>query len=315
MAVKEAEYLWMDGKLVKWRDATVHVLTHALHYGSSVFEGMRCYATGEGPACFRLGDHVRRLYDSAKIYRMEIPYAADEIKRAVQDTILANALEGCYVRPLVFRGYGDVGVNPLGCPTKVVIATWEWGAYLGKEALEQGVDVRVSSWTRLAPNTLPALAKAGANYMNSQLVKMEAVLDDYAEGIMLNSQGFVCEGSGENLFAVRDGVLSTPPLSASVLPGITRDSVMTLARDAGFEVREEAIVREFLYLADEVFFTGSAAEVTPIRSIDKVPVGNGRRGPITEKLQDAFSKITSGQAPDRWGWLTPVKPAAEPATS
>lgn len=308
MPVKECEYIWMNGKLVPWRDATVHVLAHGLQYGSVVFEGMRCYRTERGPACFRLPEHVRRLMNSAKIYRMECRFSEKQISEAVLETILANGHQSCYVRPLIYRGYGEVGVNPAGSPIEIAIATWEWGAYLGAEAAEKGVDACVSSWARMGPNTFPALAKSGANYMNSQLTKMEAIQEGYAEGIMLNPQGFVCEGSGENVFAVRDGVLFTPPLSASILPGITRETVIALAGAEGIEVREQNIVREFLYLADETFFSGTAAEITPIRSIDRIKVGSGSRGPITKRLQERFRKIVTG-AEDPYGWLTPVKAA------
>ncbi len=306
MPMQEAEKIWMNGKLVDWHDAKIHVLSHALHYGSSVFEGQRCYKTARGPACFRLQEHTDRLFNSAKIYRMEIPYTREQINEAVLNTIAVNKLESCYVRPLVFRGYEQLGVNPAGCPIEVVIAVWYWGAYLGPEAIEHGVDVCVSSWNRPAPNTFPAMAKAGANYMNSQLIKMEAVQNGYVEGIALDRNGHVSEGSGENLFIVRNGVLITPPLASSVLWGITRDSVMTIARDMGIPVIEDVIPREALYTADEVFFTGSAAEVSPIRSIDKIKIGSGSRGPITEKLQSYFFKYIKGEVEDKYNWLTPV---------
>ncbi len=306
MPMQEADKIWMNGKLVNWSDAKVHVLSHALHYGSSVFEGQRCYKTKRGPACFRLQEHTDRLFNSSKIYRMEIPYTKEEINDAILNTIAVNKLESCYIRPLVFRGYEQLGVNPAGCPIEVVIAVWYWGAYLGPEAIEQGVDVCVSSWNRVAPNTFPAMAKAGANYMNSQLIKMEAVMNGYVEGIALDSYGRVSEGSGENIFIVRNGVLVTPPLASSVLSGITRDSVITIAQDMGIEVIEEEIPREALYIADEVFFTGSAAEVSPIRSIDKIKIGNGRRGPVTEKLQSYFFQYIKGEVEDKFNWLTPV---------
>jgi branched-chain amino acid aminotransferase len=298
--------IWMNGKLVPWDEAKVHILSHALHYGSSVFEGMRAYSTPRGPAVFRLRDHVRRLFDSAKIYKMEIRFSEEEIAEAIRETIRANALDACYVRPLVYRGFGEVGVSPYGSPVDVAIATWVWGAYLGKDAAGAGVDVQVSSWGRFSPNTLPALAKAAANYMNSQLVKMEALDNGFAEGIILNATGNVCEGSGENVFVVWSGKIRTPPIASSILHGITRDSVMRIARDLGHEVVEEEVPRELLYIADEVFLTGSAAEITPVRSVDRRPVGGGLRGPVTAGLQKAFSEITSGCGEDRYGWLDRV---------
>jgi len=306
MPINESKYIWHNGELVPWHEAKVHVLAHVLHYGSSVFEGMRCYATPDGPAAFCLDQHLRRLFDSAKIYRMEIPYAVEELKQAVFDTVRANGHEACYVRPLVFRGYGEIGVDPRGCPVEVVIATIEWGRYLGADAIEQGIDVCVSSWSRMAPNTFPALAKCGANYANSQLMKMEALENGYAEAIALDDSGRVSEGSGENLFLVRDGVIITPPLASSALSGITRQCVMTLANDAGFPLQEQVIPRELLYIADELFFTGTAAEITPIRSVDKVKIGKGGRGPITKALQQRFFDIVQGRASDVHGWLTPV---------
>jgi branched-chain amino acid aminotransferase len=306
MPFEDVKKVWMNGRLVDFADAKIHVLSHALHYGSGVFEGARCYNTARGPAVFRLHEHVRRMYDSCKIYRMEIPIPIDEFKQACIDTIAANEFEDCYLRPIVYRGFHSLGVHPGNCPIDVVIAVWKWGAYLGPEALEQGVDVRVSSWNRMAPNTFPAMAKATANYMNSQLIRLEASADGYSEGIALDVQGYVSEGSGENVFLVRDGVISTPPLGASVLPGITRDSIMRMARDLGYEVVERLIPRESLYIADEIFFTGSAAEVTPIRSIDRITIGAGRRGPVTEKIQREFFAYIRGEVDDRYGWLTPV---------
>lgn len=305
--IKEAKYIWMNGELIPWKEAKVHVLSHALHYASSVFEGIRCYKTPKGPHIFRLKDHIKRLFDSAKIYRMEIPYAMDEIIDACKKTIIENELEECYIRPLVFRGYHSLGVNPMDCPVEVVIAVWEWGKYLGPEALEKGVDVMISSWTRIAPNTVPPLAKASGNYANGQLIKMEAILYGFSEGIALDSMGFVSEGSGENIFAVRDGVIYTPFLDACILPGITRDTVIKLAREAGYEVREVMLPREFLYIADEVFFTGTAAEITPIKSIDKMPIGKGERGPVTKRLQEMFFSYINGEVPDKHGWLEPLK--------
>jgi branched-chain amino acid aminotransferase len=300
--------VWVNGTLVDWADAKIHLASHVIHYGSGVFEGMRCYDTPRGSACFRLDSHVSRLFSSAKIYRMELSTSESAFQEAVIETIAANRFKACYIRPIVYRGYGALGVNPFPCPVDMAILCWEWGAYLGKEAMEEGVDVRVSSWTRFAPNTLPALAKSTANYANSQLIKMDAVVDGYSEGIALDTSGFVSEGSGENLFLVRDGVLYTPTLTASILPGITRDTVIALARDLGYTVRQEPIAREMLYLADELFFSGTAAEITPIRSVDKIQIGNGRRGPMTEALQHAFFDAINGIVPDRHGWLTFVYP-------
>jgi branched-chain amino acid aminotransferase len=281
-------------------------------YGSSVFEGIRCYSTPGGPAVFRLREHVRRMVDSARIYRMEdVGFTSDQLCEAMLEVVRVNRMESCYIRPIVLRGYGEMGVNPARNPIDVYIACWNWGTYLGAEALAEGVDVCVSSWTRIAPNTLPTLAKAGANYMNSQLIKMEALANGYAEGIALDSHGYVSEGSGENIFVVRDGRIHTPPLGASVLPGITRDSVLTLARAAGIPVVETIVPREMLYIADEVFFSGTAAEITPIRSVDRITVGQGRRGPVAERLQKDFFGVIDGTAPDVHGWLTPVHaPAA-----
>ena len=305
--IKATEKIWHNGKLINWDDAKIHVLAHVTSYGSSVFEGVRCYATPSGPMIFRVREHARRLHDSAKIYRMEIPFTIDELSAAMADIVRVNKMDSCYIRPLVLRGYGGMGVLATKeNPVETYIATWEWGKYLGGEALEQGVDVCVSSWTRLAPNTLPAMSKAGANYMNSQLIRMEAAANGYAEGIALDASGYVSEGSGENIFVVRDGKIVTPPLGASVLPGITRDTVMQLAAEMGIQVTETLVPREMLYIADEVFFSGTAAEVTPVRSIDKIVVGKGKRGPITEKLQSAFFALVEGKTKDKHGWLTPV---------
>jgi branched-chain amino acid aminotransferase len=304
------EKIWHNGRFIKWEDATIHVLSHVVSYGTSVFEGIRCYSTPAGPAVFRMREHVRRLLDSAKIYRMEnIGFNADQLAEAMLETIRVNHMDSCYLKPIVMRGYGDVGVNPLKNPIEVYIACWNWGKYLGEEALAQGVDVCVSSWTRMAPNTLPAMAKAGANYMNSQLIKMEAIANGYVEGIALDTNGYVSEGSGENIFIVRDGKIHTPPLGASVPPGITRNCVLTLAGELGIPVVETLVPRELLYIADEVFFSGTAAEITPIRSIDHIQVGKGRRGPVAEQLQKEFFGITDGSKPDRFGWLTPVQAA------
>ncbi|MDO8869483.1 MAG: branched-chain amino acid transaminase [Methanobacteriaceae archaeon] len=304
MAWDESGKIWFNGELVDWGDAKMHVLSHVVHYGSSVFEGIRCYRNEKGSAVFRLEEHVERLFDSGKIYRMEIPFSQEEICKAILETIETNQLEECYIRPVVFRGYGELGVNPLKNPLEVVIAAWEWGSYLGQEALELGVDVGVSTWRRMAPDTLPNMAKAGANYMNSQLVKMEALENGYDEGIMLDYQGMVSEGSGENIFIIKDDIIYTPSMSSSVLKGITRDSIIKLAKSMDLNVREEQIPREMLYLADEIFLTGTAAEVTPIRSVDKITIGNGKRGLITEKLQKNFFKILKGEVNDEFGWLT-----------
>jgi branched-chain amino acid aminotransferase len=296
--------VWKNGRLIPWKDATIHMASHVVHYGSSIFEGLRAYETKKGPAIFRLADHTRRLFNSCKIYRMEIPYSPDEINAAVVECVRANKFKSCYIRPIVYRGYGTLGVNPMPNPVECAVLVWEWGRYLGPEAMENGVDVCVSSWWRMAPNTFPALAKSGANYMNSQLIKMEALLEGYEEGIALNIRGHISEGSGENLFLVKDGVVLTPPLSSSVLPGITRDSVMSLFADMGVKVVEDTIPREMLYIADEVFFTGSAAEITPIRSIDKIVIGDGKRGPLTAKVQAAYFEILDGTREDARGWLT-----------
>lgn len=310
--LKATAHIWHNGKLIRWEDAKLHVLSHVVSYGSSVFEGVRCYETVNGPAVFRAPEHSRRLLDSGKIYRMDIPYSTEQLTQAMVEIVRANDLRSCYIRPIALRGYGDVGVLPLNNPIEVYIAAWEWGKYLGEDALAQGVDVCVSSWTRIAPNTLPALAKAGANYMNSQLIRMEAAKNGYAEGIALDNNGFVSEGSGENIFVVRDGKIHTPPLGASVLPGITRDTILKLAAKLEIPIVETIIPREFLYIADEVFFSGTAAEVTPIRSVDRVQVGAGKRGPITEKIQKRFFEIVQGVAKDEFGWLTPVSAVTEP---
>ena len=309
------EKIWHNGRFIRWEEATIHVLSHVVSYGTSVFEGIRCYATPSGPAVFRLREHVRRLVDSAKIYRMEnLGFSAAQLAEAMLEVVRVNKMDSCYIRPIVIRGYGEMGVNPLKNPIEVYIACWSWGKYLGEEALAEGVDVCVSSWARIAPNTLPALAKAGANYMNSQLVKMEALANGYSEGIALDANGYVSEGSGENIFVVRDGKIHTPPLGASVLPGITRDSVLTLARELGIPLVETIIPREMLYIADEVFFSGTAAEITPIRSIDRIPIGKGRRGPVAEKLQKEFFAVINGTRKDQHGWLSPVH-ADQPAAA
>jgi branched-chain amino acid aminotransferase len=308
MAFAGTGKIWMNGKLVEWKDATIHIASHVIHYGSGVFEGARCYATSKGSACFRLDEHLQRLINSAKIYRMEYPLDVAGWREAVLGTIRANKMKACYIRPLVYRGYDTLGVNPLPNPVDAAILLWEWGAYLGQEAIEQGVDMKISTWSRLAPNTLPAMAKATANYANSALIKMEALADGYSEGIALDVYGNVSEGSGQNLFAVRDGLIYTPPISASILGGITRASIMTLAHELGFTVIETDLPRESLYIADEVFCVGTAAEVTPIRSIDKLKIGSGRRGPVTEALQRAFFDVVNGNVPDTHEWLTYVYP-------
>ncbi len=303
MPIKSTEFIWMNGALVKWNDANVHILTHALHYGSSWFEGIRCYPTKRGPAVFRLDDHLRRIVDSAKIYRAQVPYSVDQLTSAVMETIRANKLTSCYIRPLVYRGYAEMGLNPLGCPVDVMVAVWEWGAYLGAESIEQGIDACVSSWRRPAMDTIPTLAKSGGNYLNAQLIKMEALQNGYAEGISLDVNGSVSEGSGENIFVIRDGMIYTPPMSTGLLPGITRASVMTLAGELGIPVKEMEIPREMLYIADEIFLTGTAAELTPVRSVDRITVGNGIAGPLTRKLQQAFFAIIN-DGTDSHGWLT-----------
>ena len=300
--------IWFNGKLVPWDEASVHVLSHALHYGSSVFEGIRVYKTPDGPQAFRLTDHVRRLYDSAKIYRMPIPYECDELIDVCKEVIVANDLtEGAYIRPIALRGYGEIGLAPKpDHPVDVAVAAWEWGAYLGAEGLERGVDVCISSWQRVAPNTLPSLAKAGGNYLSSQLISLEAKQRGFAEGIALATDGTVSEGAGENLFVIRGGRVIAPPTTSSILTGITRDTAIRLLERLGHTVVEQTIAREALYLADEMFFTGTAAEITPIRSVDGIEIGSGSRGPITEQLQSAFFGLFSGDTEDSDGWLEGV---------
>ena len=306
MAFSGTGKIWMNGKLVDWKDATIHVATHVVHYGTGVFEGIRAYDSKRGTNVFRLTEHMHRLWDSCRVYRMEPTFSYEQLNEAVLETIRANGFKSCYIRPLVYRGYSQLGVNRMPCPVDVAVIVWEWGQYLGDEALAKGVDVGVSSWTRLAPNTLPAMAKATANYANSGLIKMQATVDGYAEGIALDERGLVSEGSGQNLFLVRNNIVYTPSLTSSILEGITRNTVMQLAKDLGFEVREQPLPREFLYLADEAFFCGTAVEVTPIRSIDKIQVGNGKRGPITAALQERFFGTVRGELPDVHNWLTPV---------
>ena len=296
--------VWINGKLIPWKEANIHIASHVIHYGSSLFEGFRAYDTPKGSVIFRLDTHIKRLYNSCKMYRMEIPFTQDQFEKAVIDTIKANDFKECYIRPVVYRGYGALGVDPFPNPVDSAILVWEWGQYLGDGALENGVDVKISTWQRMAPNTFPALAKSGANYMNSQLIKMEAILEGYAEGIGLNVRGHISEGSGENIFLVMDGKIHTPPLSASILPGIIRDTVIHLAKDLDISLTEETLPREMLYIADEIFFTGSAAEITPIRSVDKINIGKGKRGPITKILQDEYFAYINGEREDKYNWLT-----------
>ncbi len=316
MSFDGAKLIWMNGQMMPWEKASVHVMAHALHYGSSVFEGIRMYGTPAGPKIFRLGDHVRRLFDSAKIYRMQLPYSIDELTTVCKQVCLANDLiDGAYIRPVAFLGYGEIGLAPkAGHQVDVAVGAWKWGAYLGADGLEKGVDVCVSSWQRVAPNTIPSMAKAGGNYLSSQLISTEAKRLGFAEGIALSTDGTVSEGAGENLFVIRDGQLMTPPSTASILTGITRDTIIKLANDLGLTVREQSIAREALYLADEMFFTGTAAEVTPIRSVDRIEIGAGKRGPITEQLQNAFFGLFDGSTEDRYGWLDGLD-EAQPAVA
>ena len=305
MAIQKNEKIWHNGRMIPWEDATLHVMSHVVNYGSSVFEGIRCYSQPKGPAIFRAHEHMQRLLDSAKIYRMDVDYTRDELVNAMTELVGINGVAPCYIRPIVLRGYGEAGVNPSNTPIEVDIANYPWGKYLGHGA-DEGVDVCVSTWTRIAPNTLPAMAKSGANYMNSQLIKMEAIVNGYVEGIALDTNGYVSEGSGENLFVVRQGTIYTAPLGNSVLPGITRDSVIRIAKDLKVPVVEQVIPREMLYIADEVFFCGTAAEITPIRSVDKIMVGKGHTGPVTKAIRDEFYGIINGTEPDRYHWFTPV---------
>ena len=314
MPIPKSEFIWMNGELVKWDDAKIHVLSHVVHYGSSVFEGQRVYKTDKGSVAFRLHDHSTRLIRSAKIYRMEIPYTAEEIDAAILNLVAVNGLEACYVRPIAYRGFESLGVDPSPCPVDLTIAVWPWGAYLGEEALEKGASVCFSSWNRLAPNTMPAMAKSGANYMNAQLIKLEAIANGYDEGIGLDRNGFVSEGSAQNFFLVIDKHLYTPTVASSILSGITRDCVIKLARSMGYEVTEMAMPREMVYGADEAFFSGSAAEITPVSRVDQIPIGTGKRGPITNELRKAFFDIIEGRAEDKWKWLTYVPARQEAAT-
>ncbi len=302
MAIKAVDKIWMNGKLVAWKDATIHILSHVIHYGSSWFEGIRCYETKKGSAIFRLDKHLERLYDSTKIYSATIPYSKDQLEEAIVETIVANKMKSCYIRPIVYRGYGDVGVNPLNNPVDVAIAVWEWGTYLGSEALKSGIDVCVSTWTRPAPNTLPTIAKAGGNYLNAQLIKMEALKSGYTEGIALDVFGHVSEGSGENIFMVKNGDVYTPPFTSSILPGVTRSTAMALLKEADYRVIEAPVSREMLTIADELFFTGTAAEITPIRTVDRNVIGEGKPGPVTQDLQKRFFDIVHN-GNDPCGWL------------
>jgi branched-chain amino acid aminotransferase len=304
MALNYYDQVWHNGKFIPWNNATVHVASHVISYASCLFEGIRCYQTAQGPAAFRLKEHTDRLFNSCKIYRMEIGYGREQMQQAMLELVRVNQAEHCYIRPVVFRGYGEAGVNPVRNPVEVYLLAWKWGKYLGDEALNKGVDVCISSWNRMAANTLPAIAKAAANYMNSQLILMEAVTNGYTEGIALDTSGYVSEGSGENIFVAQNGKLYTPPIGSSVLPGITRDSIITIAEDLGYTVIQQALARETLYIADEVFFVGTAAEVTPIRSIDRIVIGKGQAGPITRRLQEHYLAIASGESEDKYGWLT-----------
>lgn len=304
MSWDETGKIWMDGEFIDWKEANIHVLSHVVHYGSSIFEGIRCYEIDGKPAVFRLKEHVKRLFESAKIYKMEIPYSQSEIFEAIKETIAINNLKECYIRPVSYRGYGALGVDPSSCPVNTTIAVWNWGKYLGEDGLEKGVDVGVSSWRRMAPNTLPSMSKAGANYMNAQLAKLEAIENNYDEGIMLDTEGYIGEGSGENIFIIKDDEIYTPSFSSAILKGITRESVITLASDLGYTVKEEKIPREMLYLADELFFTGTAAEVTPIRSVDGIKIATGKKGKITQQIQDEFFNIVEGKSKDKFNWLT-----------
>jgi branched-chain amino acid aminotransferase len=309
MAITEGTWIWRNGEWIPWQDATIHVLSHVVHYGSAVFEGIRCYDTKQGPAVFRLPEHVRRFRDSAKIYRMDMPDTAT-LEEACKEVVARNEMDACYIRPIALRGYGSPGVDPQPNPVDVYILCWEWGAYLGKEGLAQGVDACVSNWLRPFPDTYPAMAKAGGNYLNGQLIKMDAHANGYAEGIALGPHGMVSEGSGQNIFLVRDGTLITPATDGTFLQGITRDAIIQYARDLRIPVREQAVPRELLYIADEVFFCGTAAEVTPVRSIDRIQIGDGHRGPVTQRIQDHFFGVVHGDVPDAHGWLTPVKATA-----
>ncbi|MBC3960529.1 branched-chain amino acid transaminase [Morganella morganii] len=306
---KKADFIWFNDEMVPWAEAKVHVMCHAMHYGTSVFEGIRCYESHKGPVVFRHREHMQRLHDSAKIYRMPVEYSVDELMEACRVTLRKNNLSSGYIRPLVFIGDVGMGVNPpQSYKTDIIIAAFPWGAYLGEEALDAGIDAMVSSWNRAAPNTIPTAAKAGGNYLSSLLVGSEARRHGYQEGIALDVNGYISEGAGENLFEVKNNIIFTPPFTSSALPGITRDAILTLAKELGYEIREQTLSRESLYLADEVFMTGTAAEVTPVRSVDGIQVGIGRCGPVTKEIQQAFFGLFTGKTEDKWGWLDPVNP-------
>lgn len=310
LGFEPTSWIWRNGEMIRWEDATIHVLSHVVHYGSSVFEGIRAYKTPDGPAIFRLREHVRRFEDSAKIYRMDLGFSQDAMAEACEAIVRQNDMDECYIRPIAFRGFGTPGINPHTCPVEVYVMCWYWGAYLGTEGMARGIDAGVSSWHRMAPNTFPSIAKAGGNYLAAQLMKMEALANGYDEAIALGHGGMLSEGSGQNLFLVRDGKLLTASLDGTFLPGITRDAIITIARDAGIPIIEGAIPREMIYIADEAFFSGTAAEVTPIRSVDRITIGNGERGEITALLQDKLLGIARGRYPDEYGWLWPVKAEA-----
>jgi branched-chain amino acid aminotransferase len=314
MPLAKTEQIWHNGKFIHWDDAKIHILSHVIHYGSAVFEGIRCYESSQGPAIFRLREHMQRLLDSGHIYRMDAQFSLDELCNAAVELVRANKMTACYIRPITLRGYGEAGVDPRACPVETYMACWEWGKYLGDEGLAKGIDVCVSSWNRPAPNTLPQMSKAAANYMNSQLIRMEAKINGYEEGIGLDHNGSIAEGSGENIFVIRNGTVMTPPLAQAGLSGITRDSVLKICRDLDIPVIEQPVPREMLYVADEVFFSGTAAEITPIRSVDRITVGKGERGPIAKRVQEEFFAITSGRKPDRHNWLTQVNVPAASAT-
>jgi len=305
--INETEWIWRDGEFIRWADATVHVLCHSLQFGSSAFEGIRCYETPQGPAIFRLEDHLQRLLDSCRMYRMDVKYSLDELVAATCELVERNNLGSCYIRPMVLRGYGASGMVPFDSPVEFYLPCWPWGAYLGEGALENGVDACIASWTRVAPNTLPSMAKMAGNYLSSQLIKMEALRNGYAEGIALGPNGLVSEGSGQNLFAVHNGTLYTPTVNGTLLHGITRNAILTLAQDMGIPVREQELPREFLYAADELFLTGTASEVTPVRSVDRIQIANGRRGPVTTRIQQRFLDLVHGRGDDTYGWLTHVR--------
>lgn len=299
--------IWFDGKLVDWNDAKISIMAHAIHYGSCAFDSLRCYNTDKGPTLLRVRDHLKRLFDSCKIYHMTIPYSIETLEQAVIELMKVNKLQQAYIRPFAFRGYGSLGINPFKCPMHTAIAAWDWGAYLGEEAMENGISVMVSSWHRAAPNTSPTMAKVSSNYMNSQLIKIEATKNGYDEGIALDSFGFVSEGSGENVFMVKNGVIYTPPTTCAILPGITRHCIFSLARDLEIRIEQHILPRESLYIADEVFLTGTAAEITPVTRIDDIVVADGKRGPVTKAVQDRFFGIIRGTVEDTHNWLTYIK--------